>query len=668
MLDEQNNNLHPVDGSEETPINSLENQSIDELSVEEEQVTEAIETPVISDEAILKIDEANAEEHEDENLKSRHDIQDKDYHQLPMDLLYDEFESLLNKNSVTAIKGHVDQIVNEFNAKYQHFIEEKKSEWEESQHEANEVFSYHLPLKEKFDHLFKQYKSDLGNFRQKQENSLKSNLAVREALVEELKNLITPNDNIKDIFNHLNQIKDKWRNAGPIPKDKYNTVWNNYHFHLERFYDIIHLDREARDADFKHNLEQKLHIIEQAEALLEEQNVLKAFRELQVMHRVWKEEIGPVSHEHRKEIWDKFSEITKKIHDKKEDLNKVSEEKEKENLEVKLEIVRQIDSISDEDLNSHTVLQNTIKRIEQLREVFFMAGRVPIDDVDMIWDKFKSALKKFNTKKNAYYRTIKSEQALNLEKKNELLKIAIDNKDAEDFVQATQVFKDIQNKWKEIGHVPRHLSDKIWKEFQEACNHYFNRLKDSKKSFVEEELKSFEQKKEYLERMRTFELAGDYHTDLANIKTHIENWKNLGKVPFSRRHIEGKFNRVLDGLFEKLSESRKEANLVRFQTKFENLDANDADRKMKNEKTFLTRKIEEVKQEISQLENNMMFFSKSNQESPLVKEVHKNLEKKKSEILEFEDKLKQLNQMANKKEAPAVEENILNESTPQEEV
>jgi hypothetical protein len=674
MLDEQNNNLQPVDGSEEITSNNLDNQSIeanndqiaenfqDENTTDVNQTDEIIheksETVEVSDfvnvevpdEIISKIDEANAEEHEDENLKSRHDINEKDYHQLSMDLLLVELESLLEKNNVTAVKRHVDEVTNEFNAKYQHFIDEKKTEWESQENASDEVFSYHFPLKDKFDLLLKKYRSDLNNYRNKQENNLKANLANREALVEELKNLLTPNESIKDIFQQLNEIKEKWRNAGSIPKDKYNTVWNNYHFHMERFYDFIHLDREARDADFKNNLEHKLNIIEQAESLVDEPNVMKAFRELQVLHRVWKEEIGPVSREHRKEIWDKFSNITKVIHDRKEELNKVSIEREKENLEVKLEIVSQIETLANENSASHNVLQNAIKKVEQLREVFFLAGRVPHEDMDMIWGKFKAALKAFNVKKNEFYKNLKNDQFENLNKKNELLKLANENKDSEDFVKATELFKDIQNQWKDIGHVPRHLSDKIWKEFQEACNHYFNRLKDSKKSFNEEEVKSFEQKKEYLDRLRTFEMSGDYQTDLANIKTHIENWKNLGKVPFSRRHIEGKFNKVLDGLFAKLSESRKEANMLRFQNKFENLDSNEADRKMRNEKTFLTRKIEEVKQEISQLENNMLFFSKSNQESPLLKEVHKNLEKQKSDLADLEERLKQLNILANKKD------------------
>lgn len=655
MLDEQNNNLQPVDGSEETTINNTENQQIendDELITDDSQIANQDENvdSDVSNDVISKIDEANAEEHEDENLKSRHDIIDKDYHQLPMEMLLVELENLLEKNNVTAIKKHVEDIIQEFNAKFHHFLDEKRSEWEDSEHPADEVFSYHFPLKEKFDQLIKQYRSDFNDYRNNQENRLKENLANREALVEELKNLLTPNESIKDIFQNLAEIKEKWRNAGAIPKDKYNTVWNNYHFHMERFYDFIHLDREARDADFKHNLEQKLHLIEQAESLLNESNVLKAFRELQVLHRVWKEEIGPVSREHRKEIWDKFSDITKVIHDRKEALNKVSEEKEKENLAVKLEIVNQIESITNETTDSHQALQQSLKRVEQLREVFFLAGRVPLEDMDMIWGKFKAALKTFNIKKNNFYKSLKSEQIENLEKKTELLRLANENKDSDDFSKATQLFKDIQNQWKTIGHVPRHLSDKIWKEFQEACNHYFNRLKDSRKSFNEEEIKSFEQKKEYLDRLKTFEMSGDYHTDLANIKTHIENWKNLGKVPFSRRHIEGKFNKVLDGFFAKLSESRKEANFNKFQNKFENLDEHDAERKMRNEKTFLTRKIEEVKQEISQLENNMLFFSKSNQDSPLFKDVFKNLEKQKSELAELEERLKQLNILSNKKD------------------
>lgn len=657
MLEEQNNNLQPVDGNEETSSNSIENQSDEnDLKTDNEEINEEIsvilEENQVSNDIISMIDNANAEENEDENLKTRHDIQEKDYHQLSLDMLVVELQSLLEKNNIIAIKKHVDDILHEFSAKYNHLLDEKKTEWDDSEHAEGEIFEFNLPLKEQFDRLYKQYKSDLSNYRSNQEQKLKINLANREALVEELKNLLTPSESIKDIFEQLNEIKEKWRNAGAIPKDKYNTVWNNYHFHMERFYDFIHLDREARDADFKNNLEQKLNIIQQAESLIYEPNVTKAFRELQVLHRIWKEEIGPVSREHRKEIWDKFSAITKIIHDKKESLNKLSEEKERENLEVKLEIINQIQLLTEETATNHSALQQTLKRVEQLREVFFLAGRVPHEDMDMVWDKFKTALKAFNVKKNNFYKDLKQEQINNLNKKNELLRLANENKDSDDFSVTTQLFKDIQNQWKEIGHVPRHLSDKIWKEFQEACNHYFSRLKESKKSFNDEELKSFEQKKEYLERLKTFELTGDYSTDLANIKTHIANWKNLGKVPFSRRHIEGKFNKILDGYFAQLTESRKESNMNRFQSKFENLNPNDIERKIRNERTYLTRKIEEVKQEISQLENNMLFFSRSNQDSPLVIEVQKNLAKQKNELAEFEEKLKQLNILANKKNTP----------------
>jgi hypothetical protein len=463
------------------------------------------------------------------------------------------------------------------------------------------------------------------------------------AIIEELKTLVNPNENIKDALKHFNDLRERWKNAGPIPKDKYNHVWNNYHFHVENFYDILHLDREARDLDFKHNLDQKLKIITRAKDLLNEQDVFKAFRELQSLHKIWKEEIGPVSREHREEIWNQFSEITKQMHDKRESMFGQMREIEQQNLDKKNEIIAKIEAIATEKVEVHTGWQAQINKIEALREEFFSTGKVPAEVNEQIWNDFKTAVRNFNAHKNSFYKDIKKEQQANLDKKNALVARAKELQESEDFAATTPIMKQIQEEWKKIGHVPKKFSDTVWAEFKEACNHYFDRLHAVRNQNEEVEIVAFDNKKEYLEKIKDFEFTGNHKTDLDAIKAHIETWKSFGKVPFARRHIEGKFNKILDALFEKLSSSKKEAEMMRFNNRIEQLGTDT--RRIDSEKIFIQRKIEEVQNEIFQLENNIQFFANAKNDNPMVIEVKKNIERHKDELATWKEKLKQLRNM-----------------------
>ena len=257
------------------------------------------------------------------------------------------------------------------------------------------------------------------------------------------------------------------------------------------------------------------------------------------------------------------------------------------------------------------------------------------------WAAFKVAVRNFNVLKNSFYKEIKKDQNDNLSKKQALVAKAIELKDSTDFATTTPLMKQIQEEWKTIGHVPRKFSDKIWGEFRAACNEYFEKLKEQKSEVNEDEVAAFENKKAYLETLRSFELVGDHKTDLDAIKAHIETWKSFGKVPFPRRHIEGKFNKILAALFEKLSASKKDNEMARFANRLDNLAHSDT-RKLDNEKVFMMRKIDEVQNDIFQLENNIQFFSNAKSDNPFVKEVLKNIERQKEELATWKEKLKQL--------------------------
>ena len=701
MLEEKNDNLSPIenetDGNQENvsqndiqevieitdnaqPIVDEPIETIKEMSSETtvNEVTETIETPESAelDEVILDanevveeavvtisaqeladdtpmsenghqialnaIDESNAEESEDETLKERHNIPMLEYASLSMEALVDELEKLTEVEKVMSVKEHVEEIKKEFLAKYHHFIDEKRDEFKAENPDSTEDFEYHLPLKSKFDTLYKQLKGKQNAHFKSLQNNLNANLDRRLAIVEEIKNLINPQENIKDTLKIFNELREEWRTIGPIPRDKYNHVWNNYHFHVENFYDYLHLDREARDLDFKHNLEQKQKIIARVEELVNEVDITKAFRELQDLHRIWKEEIGPVDREHREEIWNQFSALTKQMHDKREGLFANQREKETANLEKKKEIIAEIEKLATEEVTAHSQWQGLIEKVEALRNAFFSAGKVPSEINEATWAEFKTAVRNFNSHKNSFYKDIKKEQNDNLSKKMALVEKAKTLSISEDFAATTPLMKQIQEEWKQIGHVPRKYSDKVWKEFKDACNQFFDRMKATRNEANSEEIEAFDKKKAYLDALKDFQLTGEHKADLEAIKAHIEQWKSFGKVPFSRRHVEGKFNKILDALFEKLSLSKKDGDMMRFSNKLEQLAGSDDHRKLESEKIFIIRKIEELQSEIFQLENNIQFFTHAKKDNPLVKEVFKNIEKHKDELKTWKDKLKQL--------------------------
>jgi hypothetical protein len=626
MLEAQHDNLQNADGQ-----NFMEQKN--DVSMSSQTVLE-------------EIDNSNAEESEDDSVKEKHEIAMLDYDTLSMEELTDELEKLVTSEKVMAIKDHAEGIRKAFSDKYHHFIDEKREEFN-AENEEGVDFEYYFPLKNKFDAIFNTYRTNKNKHFKQLQNNLEHNFAIREALIEELKQLIDSADsNIGDMFKKANDIRERWKNAGAIPRDKYNILWNNYHFHTERFYDVMHLDKEARDIDLKNNLEQKQHIIAKAKELLNEEDIIKAFRELQLLHRVWKEEIGPVDREHRELIWNEFSEITKQMHEKREALYAVAREKETDNLAVKHEIIAQIEALGTEKIEEHSGWQNQIKKLEALREAFFKTGKVPADVTEETWAKFKNAVRAFNVHKNVFYKDIKHEQHENLTKKMALVEQAKSYKESTDFNVITPIMKKIQEDWKKIGHVPRKYSDSIWKDFKDACNAYFDRMHEVRNAETSEEVEAFEKKKAFLDELKDFTLSGEHKADLEAIKAHIATWKTFGKVPFNRRHIEGKFNKILDALFEKLSMSKKDTEMMRFSNRLEQMNDNDDKRALEQEQFFIRKKIDEVQSEIFQLENNIQFISSSSKgENPFIKEVQKSIERHKEDLKLWKEKLQQIKNM-----------------------
>ena len=588
------------------------------------------------------IDASNAEDAEDAENERRHHIPFLDYHSLSMENLVGELQRLLRTEKVQAIKRHVDSIKREFDHKFRDFIEEKKDEFISRGGEASD-FRYNSVTKRQFNELYSEYREKRNQYYKNLEQNLQQNLEKRQEIIEELKGLVNMEEDMNTTYKNFKELQERWKQAGPVPRVHYNDLWRTYQHHVEIFYDFLSLNRELRDLDFKYNLEEKEKLCQRAEALLEEEDVNKAFRELQVLHKIWKEEIGPVSKEQREPIWDRFSEATKKMHQRRQEYFQKQDERYQANLEEKQKIIAQIEALGENVAHRHRAIQKQIREVETLREQFFQAGKVPRKDNEATWAAFKKAVRNFNRNKNAFYKNLKKEQQENLEKKKALLDRALELKDSEDWDVTTPEMKRIQQEWKEVGHVPRKYSDKIWKQFKEACNHYFDRLHARKNSAYASEKKNLDLKAAVLEDLKAFQLSGDRDADLKNIQEFIGRWKGIGHVPRNKKHITSKFHKILDALFRKLGIGKQEAEILKYGDKISRLEDSDDEQAVEQERQFVRRKIDEIKGEIRQLENNLQFFSDPSEDNPLVQEVLNNLKGKKMTLDSWKAKLKKLN-------------------------
>ncbi|MGJ8745147.1 DUF349 domain-containing protein [Polaribacter sp.] len=627
MLDSDKENVDKL-------VNSSKEDSQETSKVIDKKEPAAQEKVEETTDAVDEIEKSVAESAENDSAKEE-ETPDVDYSELSLEELVANLAKTLSNNPVNKVKSQVDGIKNAFNVKFGVLIAEKKAAFLEEG--GNSIdFQFSSPIKSEYNKLLSDYKKERDAHYGDLEKQLKVNLEKRLSVIESLKDLIENADSAT-MYKNFKEIQDTWRAIGPVSKTRYNDTWKTYHHHVERFYDLLHLSNDFRDLDFKHNLEEKLKIILKAQALAEESDINHAFKELQDLHKIWKEDIGPVSQELREEVWHKFSEATKKIHDKRHNHFREMRSKYQEIIEEKLAIVAQINAYDTSSNKSHSDWQKSIKVIEAYRQNYFNAGKLPYSKSEEVWQQFKKATKKFNSAKNVFYKQEKGDQQDNLKKKIALIEIAESLKESEDWETATNTLKKVQADWKKIGHVPRKFSDDIWKRFKAACNHYFDRFHQQKNAVSKEEQEIIEAKKALLESLK----ESKKHTKESVLKS-IDEWRDLGSLPRNLRHLDGKFNKQIDRMLESLSLDKQEVAMLKFTNVVDGLAADDDVRKLDSEQLFVRKKIDEIVKEIQQLENNLGFFSNAKADNPLVVNVRNRVDEFKKDLGIWKDKLSYL--------------------------
>ena len=613
------------DNDSENQGDKLESKEVPEGESENDASSSELES--------VKVDEHTKEEEESkEAVQSKSDVKEIpafDLAVLSLDGIVQMMQKLLKEFDIKDVRNQLESLKVAFQKKFKALIQEQKEAFVKAGGEIAD-FTYSEPVKRQFDELLNEYKRKRQEFYKDLERVQKENLELKLSLIDELKNLID-NAEPSSMYKEFKNLQDRWREVGQIPHGKYNDVWRTYHHHVERFYDLLHLNNDFRDLDFKHNFEEKSKLIEKAEALAGEEDVNHAFKELQLLHRMWKEDIGPVAREFREEVWHKFSEATKKIHKRRHAYQDKLDEKFKANVDLKLAVIDKIKAIDIEKNQNHKDWQASIKKLEALRDEFFAIGKVPKTKNEEIWQLFRAATRDFNAKKNNFYKGIKKDQAENLKKKMTLVEQAESLKDSEEWDIATEVFKKVQAEWKKIGHVPRQDSDKIWKRFKDACNHYFERLHEKQNVMDKDQSAIIENKKEFMESLKEQIEAGKELT-LEFVQKGLDDWRTLGVLPHKVKHLDAKFHKLLDTAYKKLDLDKDEVAFLKFQSSVNAMVDQRNVRKLDSEQLFIRRKIDDITKEIKQLENNISFISNASEDNPLVRNVYNNIEEYKKSL------------------------------------
>ena len=567
----------------------------------------------------------------DESDSSLLEIDHENYDNYNIEQLLKILDKKVSFGKVQYHKREIEGLSKQIELKLSQIFEKKKKDFINTGGDP-ESFDSKIPEKKTYEDLIRKYKFEKGKYYQQLEKTFQDNLVIRKNIIEELKGLIGIDQPISETYKQFKELQSRWRKSGHVPRADANNIWKTYHHHVGIFYDFLHLNREFRELDFKYNYEEKLKIVEEAEALGKMDNIQKAFRNLQELHKRWKDELGPIAKQHGDTLWERFSEATKIIHEKRQFFQKNQVEIYKANYEKKKKIINQIKQLTDVEIKTHNEMQKMIREMEVLRTSFFECGHVNRSDNAEIWAMFKDTMRFFSRKRNEFYKSLKKNYSENFKKRMELVKQVESFLTENDFTTSTPKVIALQRKWKEMGPVSRKQNDIVWKLFRKACNDYFALLDERKNKLSEGEKQAFEEKDKLLKKIQSKE-----DLDRKSIDQLIQDWIKIGYVGQKTNQINSEFISTIENRLKLLGEDKENISKFKYQIKLKMM--GDRTDLVQKERSQIKQRLDKAKQEYIQLETNMEFFSKSSSETPLVTKVLKDLEKQKKVIDGLQQKL-----------------------------
>ncbi|MDD4755560.1 MAG: DUF349 domain-containing protein [Prolixibacteraceae bacterium] len=569
-----------------------------------------------------------------------------DYSKFSMIELINTLRNLLNEAGEKDIKRDVESIKAHFYKKLKEDVELQKQKFIEEGGKEEDFESEENPYENDLKELLKEYRQVRIEYSKKLEQDKEINLQVKYEVIEEIKSLIHKEESINKTFQEFRELQKRWREIGLVPQSKVKDLWDTYHFHVENFYDYIKINQELRDLDLKKNLEIKIRLCEQAEELLLEPNVIKAFNSLQKLHERWRE-TGPVPRENKDDIWERFKAATTKINKKHQEYFEIRKSEQKKNYEAKKAICEQIEDINELELTTHKEWSEKSKEVINFQKVWRTIGFAPQKENNRIYTRFRTACDKFFDAKREFYAQNKELQQNNLQLKTDLCMQAEELKESTDWRKATNDLINIQKQWKEIGPVPRKQSDLLWKRFRAACDYFFDKKAEHFSNIDSEQIENLKLKEELIEEVTNFKATDDVNDNLEKMKEFQRRWTEIGHVPLNKKdEIQKRFREAINKLFDELNLDETERNLLKFKTKIASIsDTNRGYDKMRMEREKYVNKLKQLETDLILLDNNIGFFAKSKKTESLIKDVKRKIEQTKSKIEFLKEKIRVIDEI-----------------------
>lgn len=495
---------------------------------------------------------------------------------------------------------------------------------------------------EKFNALSSKFKERTEKQRDLKKREEKETVDTAKDLLTELEKLVENEENIAKAFNGFNAIQDKWKSLPKVSNDAYRDLNAEYNKHAEKFFYNINIYKELKELDLKHNLEQKLLVLEDQKKLQDMNDIRRMEVEVRLNQDRWNE-IGPTFKEEWDKIKDEFWNITRNIYKKIQDFYNQRREQQNKNLALKEELLNRMNQINEHEIKSHKKWQEKTEKVIEIQKEWKMIGYVPKDKTG-VWKDFRKASDAFFDNKRAFYKDIRDEQNANKEQKEQLLEKAEELKDSVDWNTTSAALIQLQNQWKTIGPAHQRDENRMWRKFRKACDHFFQKRKSHRSEEAVEFDNNLKAKRELIVEMVKFKPGSDRNANIEALKDFAEKWRSIGHVPFKvKDRINKVYKNTLDEKYSLLKIDRKEKEKIRFEQKLEDIKETDNnDFLIRKEQDNLRAKISKLNNEAIQLENNIGFFANSKGAEKLKAEVEKKIEKVKNEIDELKERLTML--------------------------
>tara|TARA_B100000073_G_C23730915_1_gene570752 strand:+ start:480 stop:2417 length:1938 start_codon:yes stop_codon:yes gene_type:complete len=498
-----------------------------------------------------------------------------------------------------------------------------------------------IKAKSRFFQTLKIYSNKKRKYFNDLNSNQKENLIKRQDLIEKIKDLIVVDENPNKLYSKFKLLKEEWHNTGQVPITDRNNIWETYRHHVGKFYDFLHLNRDLRELDFKHNYEEKLKIIERAEQLDKVDDIIKASRDLNDLHRLWKNELGPVSREFSDDLWSRFQAASQKIHLKRQNFQKEISSTQQENYEKKQNVIIRMRELTSSLPKSHSEWQNKIKDFEKLKVEFQSIKNLQRNKNKKSWNDFRLATKEFNSEKNNFYKNQKKELKKSIDIKKSLIEEVKGIIESNKISENSKRIKVIQEEWKKVGYLPRKISNSLWDDFKPLLNKFYDMLKSGAVNMDENEQKIFDKKSKFIDKLKFSKKKFTIDELKEEFITSIKNFNDLGELNLSSSNtLNNNMLRKISSIINSLEIEKNEKDDLLFDLELElsKSNSNEINKKIQT----IKRKISDLEVESNQFQNNLEFFSSSSSENPLFKNVSTKINSIEKKIEFWRDKLRRI--------------------------